>query len=1624
MTTQPTSIQTDRIDLSGGAYITPGVFRQQEDDGFTENVWDIRGPEGKNLGVVTLLSEPPKPPGKNASDHERSIYATHIRWLTSAGRDELSSQRDRAAETTVQDRGVLQETVVPGISKGVLTGLPGVFADLGSLALQPASLTPKARARIQKPFLGSEHITELWTELRDVAREGRHSAQEWLSDRPELGPVKTAAEGLLQAFRALEIPGYDLTPDESTKTRKYLSMAAQFFGEAPVEGIAVAKFAAKLAQSTPRGETLTRDYVLKELQNSGLVTAGGLPLDPIEAAGALRTAPASYQRTPARSSMQEAYLGTAAGLGLVYGEQLVNDAYPEGDAPAWLKAAASSTGAISFPFIAAAGPSVLKGVVSDTVKKIPYARAIGDLTKGILEQTTLDGAEKAALRATTMTGGGKARSGLDLRGRGDETPLAAGVPERAATGTIETFRLAMAMGRNMDPATRILYTSPQLALNEALHLQGALDKLVYDTSRTGQDPNEVLRNREDRVVIGEEVLLGNNDSAFPPSLRSVEDVENRISDLKSFHQYQEGQLRTLFEGTGTSADVALDAQQAYSDRLLSRRDLVFNALNKLLFDSDLGGQSHEGVDPQKIADDWASGKGSAEWTYDINRQRAAALGLSTVGGEYTKAVQNAADNYIDTVGRAVEQSLRDAEDQVSALRDLVPEKGMTAEERKFHATWIRKTYQKAYDEIDFYEDLLWNGIPGFATRKTEDYISPDGDNLGPQFLIDGVPVGDHFAQQVANLDRGDHVNQPAVLYQLAGRASLREQAAKKAVDPERLKINQDALKNSQESLRLAQNKADERTTQTTKARESLDSARKALETLTQQQADLPPVDDAVNKAAQESLAEAQKLVDRLGKDFNEASVASENANVAVRKAKTAVDRAALSLDTLITKDVTDVTDQPVNLEGTLLDESLLGVTVDDSGALRGQSAKSVHNVISNIKRELSAERNKPTRNNKKMAVFVGLIQDLQRGMGQQDNFGFGENLPHYAAAQNMTFLKRDMENNLSGRILGYKGKPLGDEELLTAVVPGRSRSHRQQDDLTQVIRALTPITVGEGTPWKTERHSYYFIDVDGGVQFDPNFPMEKYSSGPPPPFEAVEGTGRFQGFRVKEGTEPTRDIIDLVKTTLWNRFYDTAGRSPKTGFNATVANKFLNENKEAIDWLQKHSGPEEFTGFSDIVEAEELISYLKSASANNLDETVSQMRSRGAFEGDLTEDAFRELVSLADEKTNAVLKAAYLFSGPDGPDPLKLGTNFLKSYEANKNSADYLRDTLKVLEKGVEEDGTNPALDGFKIAVGEALIGRLLADTVGSTRAAAEGQRLGVERGIPGQVRFWDAQRFTGQNEETYRLLSTLYGEDAPKLFDDIGKGVQSQLWYKENAKKGVPVQEFVSKELAGNIGRFMGAFVGGGMGIPGFGKLTPSPLTMAGVGRRYAINTLADWRGTAVQRLILDFLMDPDMLLRAVSNQEQVLSRSATSRADANFAERFALRMQDLLLNIPAEQLKKRVGTSPGTGVSIATPPEEQEEQKEDNRGAAVSPTRIPTASVQRPVVQDSVLSLADPLNMPRSQPPSPSPQTLARLEQMGMPLFARHGGLITGGAGSGVGRMEESGIMAIQKKPRQLVG
>ena len=97
----------------------------------------------------------------------------------------------------------------------------------------------------------------------------------------------------------------------------------------------------------------------------------------------------------------------------------------------------------------------------------------------------------------------------------------------------------------------------------------------------------------------------------------------------------------------------------------------------------------------------------------------------------------------------------------------------------------------------------------------------------------------------------------------------------------------------------------------------------------------------------------------------------------------------------------------------------------------------------------------------------------------------------------------------------------------------------------------------------------------------------------------------------------------------------------------------------------------------------------------------------------------------------------------------------------------------------------------------------------------------------------------------------------------------------------------------------------------------------------------------------------------------------------------------------------------------------------------SALPPSRSPSSA--------SVLSQSSPIGLQRpafqgvdepggQRPTGQASQVVAargrELFGANDTVFAAHGGYITGGAGSGVGRMEESGIMSVKRKPRQLVG
>ena len=357
--------------------------------------------------------------------------------------------------------------------------------------------------------------------------------------------------------------------------------------------------------------------------------------------------------------------------------------------------------------------------VYDVALKTPIVRMPLRIARGAMESLTPKGIERAATRSLSKMGG-------DWKDRNE------------IIGVHDQFKLAIAEGRDIDRTTRIAFTTPQLARNEARILEAQLN-------------------------------------AAEKNMPTAEVAEQRqlIQNLRKFSTLQEGHLATLTAG----GNVGNTAYSRYSDRLMDRRDKILAALDESIFKLDLGGKVGEDIPNEILKTDYEQGLATNNFEYNANRIRAFQEGRLVLDPEQSQALTNVYESSLSKIDNAREEALFDAQERIQAIRDSMPD-NMSDSDRDFFNMWIRRELDTSYKEIDSYEDLLWNNISGLDQPKTNSVKSAEGADLGPEILIDGVPIGEHFAAKVAALDAGEDVNQSKYLWKLSGRDALTDQASK------------------------------------------------------------------------------------------------------------------------------------------------------------------------------------------------------------------------------------------------------------------------------------------------------------------------------------------------------------------------------------------------------------------------------------------------------------------------------------------------------------------------------------------------------------------------------------------------------------------------------------------------------------------------------------------------------------------------------------------------------------------------------------------------------------------------------------------------------------------------------
>ena len=1360
------------------------------------------------------------------------------------------------------------------------------------------------------PLGGSESIARGMQAVGDVAREGISATEEaglnvaipeWI---PVAGGQRVGVRTLLEPF------AFDTTPDERDKARQYASLIAQIAAAAPMEGSLIAKLAVQLAKTT---ENVTRKAIYDAISEMQV-------------------------NSPTTAALYEGLMGGGVGSGMVTSLEALEAAWP--DAPQWAKNTIMAKGGILIPI----GGVTAASTAWDVGIKTPIVSIPLRIARGAAESLTVSGAERAAARAIQTFGS-------DWKNRSQ------------ILGVTGQLKLALKEGREMDPLTRISFTTPQLARNEARLLEAQLNVSSKDMS-----PSDISAQ------------------------------EQLIYELRRFANFQEGHLKSLSEGGGIGAA----AYAKYSERLLQRRDSIFQALDEGLLKMDLGGRSDFDVEPAVIEADYAQGLATGNFEFNINRRRAVQDGrLGNVDPEQIQAMTTAYDGLMAKLEDATRQSLDDAMERVDALRQSMPE-NMSAQDKTDFNTWVLREIETSYREIDALEDVLWNGIGGMKQPKTESYVTPDGQDLGPQLTIDDVPIGEYFAEKVASLGAGEEVNQSKWLWKLAGRTALVEQAAKgTGADAEKIARQNLEVTTAENRLNEVQTKLDRATADLNQLQEPRPTKVRAglynykgfvIERITRAMGGddqwniTGPGQTAADDAAN-TLADSVALIDTAYKPtqatMDRAVSKWETSGDAVQKAQNRLAEAKAKLEISSGQGV-EFEGSPVNVLDEIYDSSALGVRNVDEAQV-GRSPQELQNIISILKREQSFEQGRSVRNPAKIAAIGSMIDDLQRAI--PENFEFIDTTL-LDAARRMTATKKTLfERGDIGRLRGFNTRGEANvsiENISDKLVPVRGQSTNLRE-LEGALSARYETMAGDNTPFR-------LVTGDDGVvrpELDTDFNLEKYAAAPPPPFQMIQvNGGRSRGLRVAEGTQPSEANIRAVRETLWDRFKDF-GAGDK--FDSAAAEKWLSNNADAVAWLRKATG--EDTGFENLAAAEQVVQSIKGGTAKNLDDTVNTLREAGAFNDEFTEAGYRMMVKENDRRA-ANMNSAAIFL--DNPDPLTMGPDFLKEYLRNPQ---ILGDTLKVLDNGLLPDGSNPALEGFKRAVAEAIIKRGLTDGTGGTgtRAAQDARELSASLGR--DVTVWDPAALSGMaNDARFgRLLGELYGDGGAETFRQFAEGARLQSIIGDSATPGVRMRDLVSDEWAGNLGRVAGGWVA---------QRTPiSSLVLTGVGRRYSMAAIANVRGNAVDLLLVDFLMNPKLADAAITKYPV-----RPPNANDDPASRIKLWAQKKFIDDNARRIE-RIGRTPSVLYEIGDPYKYEGSAEETDQQSSLE-LAPPTMALSnrmpppRPRVSGSSLDRVNPLQFAAASPPPqqfagastsgpPNPEIMAGLDQLGMPLFASKGGL-----------------------------
>lgn len=358
--------------------------------------------------------------------------------------------------------------------------------------------------------------------------------------------------------------------------------------------------------------------------------------------------------------------------------------------------------------------------------------------------------------------------------------------------------------------------------------------------------------------------------------------------------------------------------------------------------------------------------------------------------------------------------------------------------------------------------------------------------------------------------------------------------------------------------------------------------------------------------------------------------------------------------------------------------------------------------------------------------------------------------------------------------------------------------------------------------------------------------------------------------------------------------------------------------------------------------------------------------------------------------------------------------------------------------KLLDTDDTGAARAGFQRSFFDELIKQNISDPSTAGRMPGEAvldpsriNQLLTENETALRQIFSDRVGPPGSNMTSYDML---------KIFnDEVSLGMAERAGIAAGASSKPVELTFQGGEAIRNVGRVAGVKLAGITGGPA--------LVMAGTGGRLAGRVFESSGNSAIYSLVADALADPS-LAALLLTETASLNKKGRFVFDKRLTR--ALRPYRFMAGPPTQVIREGVQQqkeidriereggqtvidfNPEQGVYQRSEPDDGDDMLDGGSGddllGNADPANTPARRfaqnmpAQRAPVEGSVLSQTSPTAYaPTGQS---SQETLAGLSQLGMPLFAAHGGYISRGSISSSEPMEESGIFSVTRKPKQIVG